>query len=298
MDLFKIIFPVSGVETYLFIPPLVAFIISFIAVSGGVSGAFFILPFQMSWLGFMTPSVSSTNFLYNIVGIPGGVYRYILEKRMSWALTWVIVSGTLPGVVVGYYVRIRYFPDPEVFKLFVGLVLLYVGFRVLKSIKQSRGPVVGSMDKFIIKNTSYSLKKIEYDFMDERISFSVPAMFILALVVGVIGGIYGIGGGAIIAPFCVSIFKLPVYTVAGAALMGTLITSIAGVAVYSLVSFNGAGTAPPDWWLGILFGLGGLVGMYFGAKVQRYMPERLIKIILTLIIFLVSGKYIFQFIAE
>ena len=41
----------------------------------------------------------------------------------------------------------------------------------------------------------------------------------------------GIGGGAIMAPFFVSVFGLPVYTVAGAALMGTLITSVAGVAI-------------------------------------------------------------------
>ena len=48
-------------------------------------------------------------------------------------------------------------------------------------------------------------------------------------VVGIIGGVYGIGGSAIIAPFFISFFWLPVYTVAGAALMGTFVTSIAGV---------------------------------------------------------------------
>jgi len=31
----------------------------------GISGAFLLLPFQMSVLGFSTPSVSATNFLYN-----------------------------------------------------------------------------------------------------------------------------------------------------------------------------------------------------------------------------------------
>jgi len=45
--------------------------------------------------------------------------------------------------------------------------------------------------------------------------------------VGIVGGVYGIGGGSIIAPFFVSFCGLPVYTVAGAALMGTFVTSIA-----------------------------------------------------------------------
>jgi uncharacterized protein len=43
-------------------------------------------------------------------------------------------------------------------------------------------------------------------------------------VVGVIGGIYSIGGGSIIAPFLVTVFGLPVYTVAGATLIGTFVT--------------------------------------------------------------------------
>lgn len=296
MDFLRIVFPVSGVETYIMIPPFVAFIISFFTSMAGVSGAFFILPFQMSVLGFTTPSVSSTNFLYNVVGIPGGVYRYIREKRMSWPLTWVIVSGTLPGVMIGYYLRVRYLPDPRSFKFFVGIVLLYIGLRLVKGVgKAGKDIKPGSEGSFAISNASYSLKRIEYDFKGDRVSFGVPAMFMLAAVVGVIGGIYGIGGGAIIAPFCVTFFGLPVYTVAGAALMGTLITSFAGIAIYSVVPLYNGLTAPPDWILGVLFGLGGLAGMYMGARAQKYMPEKLIKAVLCVIVLFVSIRYIFQF---
>ncbi|NIR15094.1 MAG: TSUP family transporter, partial [Desulfobacterales bacterium] len=90
------IFPVSGVRTSLLIPPLVAMVIGFVSSLGGLSGAFLILPFQMSIFGYVAPSVSATNFVYNIVGIPGGVAAYIKEKRMNWALAAVITVGTLP----------------------------------------------------------------------------------------------------------------------------------------------------------------------------------------------------------
>jgi uncharacterized membrane protein YfcA len=60
-------------------------------------------------------------------------------------------------------------------------------------------------------------------------------MFALAFFVGIIGGAYGIGGGSIIAPFSVAVFHLPVYTVAGAVLMGTFFTSISGVIFYSVL---------------------------------------------------------------
>ncbi len=131
MDSLYAVFPVSEVKTLVFIPPLVALVVSTFTSLAGVSGAFILLPFQMSVLGFTSPAASSTNFVYNIVAIPSGVYRYFKEGRMAWPLTWVVIVGTLPGVFIGYYLRIFYLPDPRAFKLFVGLVLLYIGSRLL-----------------------------------------------------------------------------------------------------------------------------------------------------------------------
>lgn len=321
MDMLHALFPVSGVKTWIFIPPLVAIIVSAFTSMAGVSGAFILLPFQMSVLGFTSPAVSSTNFVYNIVAIPSGVYRYFKEGRMAWPLTWVVIAGTLPGVFIGYYVRIFYLPDPRAFKLFVGCVLLYIGGRLIyeisgrstgkagqnefdkkfasqatliKSRQQSRA-AAGLPPEAVVKTVRFTLLKIEYEFWNERFTFSVPAMLALAFVVGVIGGIYGIGGGAIIAPFCVAVFHLPVYTVAGAALLGTFLTSIVGVIFYSVLpAANGMSTAP-DWALGFLFGIGGFAGMYIGARLQKFVPQKFIKLMLGGMIVSLSLRYIMQY---
>ena len=297
MDFLHVYFPVSGVETSLFIPPLVAFVISFFSSMAGITGAFLILPFQMSVLGFVTPSVSATNFLYNVVGTPGGIIRYMREGRMVWPLALAITIGTLPGVLAGYYIRVRFLPDPRSFKLFVGVILLYIGVKVVTKIIRSTTPAAAEANgNFTISNVTYSLSGMGFDFQERRVEFSLAAIVILALVVGVIGGIYGIGGGAIIAPFCVAFLNIPVHTVAGAAMFGTFVTSIVGVAIYSTIPFYNGQTAPPDWFLGILFGVGGLLGMYLGATCQKYVPERIIQAMLALIIFAVSANYILQFI--
>jgi len=320
MEYLYLLFPVSGVKTYIFLPPLVALVLSFFTSMGGVSGAFLLLPFQMSYLNFTSPAVSSTNFLFNIVAIPSGVYRYIKDGRMAWPLTMIVVAGTLPGVFLGYYLRIMYLPDPRAFKMFVGCVLLYIGVRLLyeflgwgssgqskvldekfkqrsaqmKDNQQSR-LAAGLPAEAVVRTLSVSMNKVEYEFWGETFSFSTPAMFGLALIVGIIGGTYGIGGGAIIAPFCVAVFKLPVYTVAGAALMGTFLTSIVGILFYTLVPVKSGVATSPDWLLGFLFGVGGFAGMYLGARVQKYMPQKFIKLILGTLIVYVSGSYIVQY---
>ncbi len=322
MDFLEFIFPVSGVKTSILIPPLVALVISFFTSMGGISGAFLLLPFQMSVLNYTSPSVSGTNFIYNIVAIPGGVYRYIKEGRMAWPLTWVVIIGTLPGVFIGYFIRVLYLPDPRAFKLFVGCVLLYIGSKLLYEFtgeasmknegemalekkfqeraeeikKQQNSRVASGLPAgAVVKTVSVSLTKIEYEFWGERFSYSAMGMFALAFIVGIIGGAYGIGGGAIIAPFCVAVFHLPVYTIAGAALMGTFITSIAGVIFYSIIPVSSGTPTSPDWLLGFLFGIGGTIGIYLGARFQKFVPQRIIKLTIGALIVFLALKYIVQY---
>jgi len=141
----------------------------------------------------------------------------------------------------------------------------------------------------VVKTKKMSLKEIEYEFWGEKFSFPTLALFTLSFIVGIIGGAYGIGGGAIIAPFIVAVFGLPTYTIAGATLMGTFLTSIVGVIYYTHLGF------PPNWTLGILLGIGGIFGMYFGARFQKYMPEKGIRVLLGLLIVSLSLRYILQF---
>jgi len=241
---------------------------------------------------------------------------------MAWPLTWVVIVGTLPGVFIGYYLRVHYLPDPKTFKLFVGCVLLYIGIRVLKNLfggnqdwsaggkalenkfkaraaerrkEQSSRIAAGFPADAVVKTIRVTLRKIEYEFWGERFSFNPLGMFALAFVVGIIGGAYGIGGGAIIAPFCVAFYHLPVYTIAGATLMGTFMTSVAGALFFSLLPATHGASPMPDWPLGVLFGIGGFVGMYLGAKTQKYMPQNFIKLMVGIAMLFLAVKYILQF---
>lgn len=314
-------FEVSGIHVSPLIPFIVAFVVSIFTSMGGISGAFLLLPFQVSMLGFTSPAVSPTNLVYNIVAIPSGVYRYIREGRMAWPLTWLIIAGALPGVFIGAIFRIKYLPDPKNFKFFVGCVLLYIGLRLFYAIikkgdktqkakeleerfkqrfdKIRKGNESGDDHELRVKTVKFSLTRYTYSFYGETFTFNTIALFSLAFIVGIIGGTYGIGGGAIIAPFLVAVFGLPVYTIAGAALLGTLLTSVAGVIFYTIIATYYAHTGlaiAPDWALGALFGAGGFAGMYCGARLQKFMPAKIIKIVLAIIIALLAAKYIISFV--
>ena len=311
-------FEVSGVTVSPIIPFLVAFFVSLFVSSAGVSGAFLLLPFQVSVLGFTSPAVSPTNLFYNIVAIPSGVYRYMREKRMAWPLAWVIIIGTLPGIFIGAVLRIRYLPDPKNFKFFAGCVLLYIGLRLVYAMikkngltiekaktveerfyaeknKENTAPENKTNPMQAVRTVKFSFKRYSYSFYGEIFAFNTIGLLLLSFIVGIVGGTYGIGGGAIIAPFLVAFFGLPIYTIAGATLMATFVTSIAGVVFYAGIAplFAHTGLAiAPDWTLGALFGAGGFLGIYCGARLQKYLPAKIIKMILILTMTLIAIRYI------
>jgi uncharacterized membrane protein YfcA len=304
---------VAGQDVYWFIPPLVSLLISFFTSSGGVSGAFILLPFQVSVLGFTSPAVSATNHLYNVVAIPGGIIRYVKEGRMLWHLTLMVAIGTLPGVFIGTILRVEYLPDPTNFKIFAGFVLLYIGLRLLQDIlqKSKQGQKTKTEEKFhdlmkrkkddsnnsekmpTVKVIKFNMKKLVFDFYGDVYTVSNLKVMLISAIVGIAGGTYGIGGGAIMAPIFVAIFRLPVYTIAGAALTGTFLASFVAVIFFQILDpFYPGLSIAPHWILGILFGIGGLAGTYLGAMSQKYMPANLIKWILTFCILFVAIKYI------
>lgn len=297
-------FPVSGVDAPLWLPPLMAFVISFFTSMGGMSGAFLLLPFQMSYLGFTSPAVSPTNLVYNIVSIPSGMIRYFREGRMIWPLALIVMAGTLPGVIAGGFIRLIYLPQPGAFKVFVACVLLYIGARmILDFVKTSRRAGTGAArpensngpEEWRVRILEFNRRRLAFCFGGNEYRPSLWGTFILAVAVGVVGGVYGIGGGVIMTPFFVAVLGLPIHAVAGASLMGAFLTSVIGVCFYQATApfFSRPGlTVAPDWLLGTLFGIGGLAGMYLGARTQRYVQERWLKLMLGCLVLIVAICYL------
>ena len=265
---------VSGSDVSPFIPVLVGFIIAMACTPAGVSGAFLLLPFQFTVLDFTGPGVTPTNLLYNVFSTPGGILQYRGQGDLDRVLIGAILLGAVPGIVLGSILRITVFPDPGDFKRFVGLVLLVLGVNLFARVRTNGKRLL-------------------------RVGKSPQRLWIsgLGLGAGMIGGIYGISGGSIIAPVLVSIFGLPVRRVAPAALAATLLTSVAGVASFQVLDLLAAEVDPargPDWLLAVLFGIGGIAGSNVGARLNKRMPEVGLRILLGTIAIILGINYVLE----
>ena len=63
---------------------------------------------------------------------------------------------------------------------------------------------------------------------------------------------------------------------------------------YSIIPAIGGLVCGPDWLLGGLFGAGGFAGIYCGVRLQKLVPQKLLKLILGMLITFLTGSYIPQ----
>jgi len=112
-----------------------------------------------------------------------------------------------------------------------------------------------------------------------------------------LGGIYGIGGGSILGPILVGRGH-PVAVVAPPPLsLPSFAASIVGALTYAALALVKHRDIAPNWSLGILCGLGGLIGGYLGARLQLFLPETALRLMLGLTAIAVGACYVVQAIA-
>jgi uncharacterized membrane protein YfcA len=289
----QLFFPVAGIETWWWLPLLAGFVVAGVCSLAGLSGAFLLLPFQISVLGFTGLGVSATNHFFNVIAIQGGVYHLWRQKRLLWPLALILIAGTLPGVCLGVWTRMYWLHSLRPFKVFVGLTLLLLALSLLlntaRTFAQSGRPISPSWN---LSGQRFSRQGIAFTLNGREYGFGLWGFFILALLVGIVGGIYGIGGGAVITPFIMIFYGIPVHAIAAAALLSNLVTSALGVLFFVLIAHLGGLAAGPDWLLGFLFGAGGFGGIYLGARIQHLAPERWIRLLLLAVLFYTAVNYL------
>jgi uncharacterized protein len=250
-----------------------AYVIAVVATPAGISGAMLLLPFQVSVLGTPSPAVTPTNLLYNVVATPGGLYRYWRQHQTGGRLGLILIAGTLPGVIAGSVIRVELLPGPRVFDLVVAAVLIPLGAWIALT-----GPVRPAPPG---------------DPCPRGRVIPAPVLVVLAAAVGCVGGIYGIGGGSILAPILVGTGRGPA-EVAPAALASTFVTSVAGVITFTILAAHKGGHVGPDWSTGIALGIGGLAGAYTGARLQSRLPEVLIRRVMGVLVATIGARYLWS----
>lgn len=113
-------------------------------------------------------------------------------------------------------------------------------------------------------------------------------VLLLGLVVGIFGGMFGLGGGIIMVPLLLFLFKKDVHTATA--------TSLAVIGPMALSgSISNIFTGNISYAAFIFMSLGSMGGAYLGASWQKKVPQEILRKILGIAVLLVSLTLLFRF---
>jgi uncharacterized membrane protein YfcA len=106
-------------------------------------------------------------------------------------------------------------------------------------------------------------------------------IILVGIIAGLIGSIFGVGGGIILIPLLVLLFNIPIKVAAGISMVSIIATSLMSSSIYLK---NGI----TNLKLGIILQSTMSTGSIIGALISVYAPEEIITLVFSLMLFYAS----------
>lgn len=261
------------------------FILLCIALASGIVGALvglgggvILVPavvFYGITLGFMpemTPQkvVGLSAVMMVFTGL-SSTLSYMRSKLVDFQAGWIFFIGSVPGAIVGANLNKLFHLSS--FHFYFGLLLIFLGTLLL--IRDKLKPV-----KWFVKN---SKNKTYVDKNGESFTYGYPPLFaiVFCFVVGMISGLFGIGGGSMIVPAMVILFLFPPHVAVATSMFLVFLTSLVNSASHIYLG-------NVEWSYVLPVVIGGYIGAKFGAAINKKIQSD--KVVLALrIVLLVMG---------
>jgi uncharacterized membrane protein YfcA len=237
------------------------FVLGFLIGLTGVGGGALVAPALYVLLGLEYGEAVALSLVYSLFTKIVSAAQHLRQGTVLWKITlWFGLAG-IPGALVGS--RLVYWADPSIRRalpLIMGGVLLVVSALM------------------VMEATMRGLAAREKPFSPHRIGWPQGlAIVAIQLVVGALLGTTSIGAGSIVILSMVFLFRMTAKEIVGSNIVIALIMVVpAGVAHYLAGGMN--------WRLLGLLLLGSGVGAILGSKSAMVLPDRALRLCITLLI--------------
>lgn len=107
---------------------------------------------------------------------------------------------------------------------------------------------------------------------------------IIGFFAGIVSGFFSTGGGLILVPSFIYLLNMNSQKARGTSIFCILPMVITSSIFYYKGDFI-------NWRISLLCGIGGAIGGYFGAKLLKKLPEKILKIVFTIFLIYVSIRF-------
>ncbi len=271
------------------------------AVVGEAAGIF-ALPYSMSILQFVNPSVTPSTQLLTFLNPFGALLGFRRSGQWNLKFAAAVCLGGAVGGLIGPFLRSGLLAAADVFHLAVGIALAIAGVHLCYAAFHSTARRVPAGDSRNAYREKVSIQarvagwRIRVSFRDQHWDLSMPALFGVGAGVGMFASALGVGGGFLLVPIFASLYALPMYVLVAATIPYVIVLSAVGLFTYNVI-LPAFGSAPiaPEWAWGFFAAAGGIFGSWAASKTQMYVPEHFLKLMLGGVTGIVGTLYVIDF---
>jgi uncharacterized protein len=265
--------------------------VGFISGLFGVGGGFLLTPLLIFLE--IPPAVSVATVSAQIVASSmSSMMTYLRRHLIDLRLGAVLVTGGLIGTVGGvlFFNTMRRLGQLELI-IVISYVTLFtiIGslmlFDALRAAWRTRSGRPARRLRRAGTHPWWQGLPLRVRFYRSKLYISVIPVMLLALAIGFIGAVLGIGGGFILVPALIYLFRVPAAVVVGTSLFQILITMTAATMLHAVTNQS------VDIMLALLLIIGGVIGAQLGARAARNMKTESFRLLLALLILGVGLRF-------
>lgn len=233
----------------------------------GIGGGIIMVPLLLyipSLMGIGVISMKTAAGITMVQSLAGSFSGLLVHKKNKFihrSLVAYMGIASIVGSLIGS-ISSKYLNGEIMLQLFAGMALIATMMMLIPSTKN---------DEFTI----------------EDVNFNKTVAFIIALVVGILGGIVGQGGAFILIPMMLYIIKIPTRVALGSSVAISFLSGVAG-----FIGKWGTGQIP--FVMAFVLVVGAVIGAQVGGRLSKHLPTRRLRVILSILIVGTAIKMCFQ----
>lgn len=224
----------------------------------------------------LTPQVVvGTSLIMIVLTALSSTLTYTRQRRVDYRSGLLFFAASGPGAIAGAYLN-RFF-EPESFYVAFGI------FMIITSIVLT----VGGNGKGRPVNWRVTREFTDPDGTVHRYGYNRPTALAVAFIVGLVSSLFGIGGGALMVPVMVFLFRFPPHVATATSMFMIFLSSIIG-SLGHVIQGN------VDWEAALFIAPGAWFGGRLGARISNRLTTRGLLIALRLALLLVAVRMIWE----
>lgn len=286
----SVFLPVAGISINIWILIGAGGLVGFLSGLLGVGGGFLLTPILM--MVGIPPTVAAASDSCQIVAASSsGVAAHFRLGNVDFKMGLSLLGGGLVGAGLGVQLIkvLRYLGNADSLIMITYIVVLgAVGSSMfLASLKNlRRGRMMTKAHRPPSRAGILKRLPFQVNYQRSNVRHSVLAPFSLAIVVGILASIMGVGGAFMMVPMMVYLLGMPAHVAVGTSLFQTLFTC-AGVTYMQSTANHTV-----DLVLALLLAAGSTIGAQIGARMTRFLRGDQLLIILATLALVVVAKMV------